>query len=155
MPLVAADLIATPDGTLWFSGLPSLGTPRVSGQGWMGYQLDVETPNLQTLVSDPERHIFSPEFNEQGITWTRGPGADLSARGVPCRGGVLQVVDTDLGPQIGLVDANQRIHMLTWTRAQHASPACDEARGRAWFLSDRDVGVRALRLWWIPLPEIP
>ena len=153
MPLVASDLISTSDGSLWFSGLPTPNTPRLGGRGWMGYQLELESQRLRPLISHPVAHIWSPMDTEEGVVWGRGPGADLGARPVPCGQGYLKIIATEMGPQVGFVDADEEIHQLTWTRAHHASPACDEERGRAWFLSDRGVGVRALRLWWVPLPE--
>jgi hypothetical protein len=155
MPLIAADLILTSDGSLWFSGLPAQGTARPEGQGWMGYQLLPETQSLRPLLSDPDAHIWSPRATADSVQWTVGPGADLSPAPVPCLDGFLEVLDTKQGPQIGYIDGHGRAQLLTWVRAHHASPACDEERGRAWFLSDRGVGVRALRLWWVPLPESP
>ena len=121
----------------------------------MGYQLDLETQQLRPLVSHASEHIWSPTLIDDGVVWVRGPGADLSPRRVPCMGGYLKIIETSMGPQVGFVDAEKQVHQLTWTRAHHASPACDESRSRAWFLSDRGVGVRALRLWWVPLPEAP
>jgi hypothetical protein len=155
MPLVAADLIYTSDGSLWFSGIPAQGTSGLSGQGWVGYQLRIDRRQLWPVASAPDAHVWSPQVVDESMTWTHGPGADLGEYGVPCRDGSLGVVETEDGPQIGLSDAMGRVHRLTWTRAHYASPACDESRNRAWFLSDRGVGVRALRLWWVPLPEGP
>jgi hypothetical protein len=155
MPLVAADLIYTSDGSLWFSGIPARGTSGLSGQGWVGYQLQIDRLQLWPVVSDSDAHVWSPRLVDEAMTWIHGPGADLGEAGVPCRDGYLEVIETDDGPQIGLSDALGRVQLLTWTRAHYANPACDEAGNRAWFLSDRGVGVRALRLWWVPLTERP
>ena len=153
MPLVASDLLYDDAGALWFSGLPTQDTPRVSGRGWVGYQLRIDEAQLRPVYSDPLAHIWSPLMVDGGMAWTRGPGADLTPRSIPCGEGRLEIVETERGPQVGYFDAAEQLHRLTWTQAHHQSPACDRDRGRVWFLSDRGVGVRALRLWWAPLPD--
>ena len=150
MPLIASDLMRSPDGSIWFSGMPNRGDPKY---GWIGYRLLLDDQEVQSVAMDEENHVWSPRLAKDGIAWTMGAGADLNLVESPCLGGVVKVVETDLGPQIGLVDAQSKTHILTWARAHYSHPICDEDRDRVWFLSDRGVGVRAMRLWWTPLRE--
>ena len=150
MPLIASDLMRSPDGSIWFSGMPNRGDPKY---GWIGYRFLVEEEVVEVVAMDEHNHVWSPRLTDGGIEWSLGAGADVNPVDTPCLGGVAQVVETDLGPQIGLIDAQSKTHILTWSRAHYSHPICDEERNRVWFLSDRGVGVRAMRLWWTPLRE--
>jgi hypothetical protein len=109
LPLVAADLVCTEDGTLWFSGLPEP-APDLPGTGWVGYR------------------------------WPRG-GSPVAVAGVR---GAHVWSPTEVGPA-----------EVAWSTGPHEPGAtrvtCPD--GRAVFLDDHGVGVRADRLWTVTSPR--
>lgn len=151
MPLVAADLLLAPDGDLYFSGL-SADRGGLPGRGWLGFHLDPEEGVPRRVAGAPGAHVFSPRWTGEGIAWSHGPDGAAPTAPVPCRGGHLVELQVDGQQDIGWRGPDGQVRRLSAHPAHDASPACDEARGRAWFLSDRGVGLRALRLWWLPLP---
>lgn len=134
-PLVAADLSLNAEGTLRFSGLTS-DRGALPGRGWVAYRLDPDAGVPEIVDSAPDAHIWAPGRSVQAQDGVVGPVVRL-------RGGQADVAWIHDGGA------------LTWLTAhpgRDVEPVWDRRRGRVWFLSDRGVGVRALRLWWVPAP---
>ena len=149
-PLVAADLVSQSDGTLCFSGL-TIARGGLPGRGWLGLCLDPGASAPRRVAADPARHTWSPQVVDGRIVWQRGPTGDPPPMPVPCRGGTLETLARDGQQDIAWRGPDGVLHPLTTHPAWDTDPACDEAHDRAWFLSDRGVGLRALRLWSVPL----
>jgi len=151
-PLIAADLMRTQDGSLWFAGIRG-DREGWAGNGWMGFRLKTGETSPEIVVSDTNRHVWSPQAT--GIDtaeWTTGPnGGPDAGRRVPCLDGELGTMAAAGEQHIAWFDADGTARQITQTSGHHAYPVCDAANGDAIFLSDRGVGVRALRLWRIPL----
>lgn len=148
-PMTASELRLTPDGTLWFSGLGRRTDPP--GQGWVVYRWDPSQPAPEVVAADLRDHRWAPEVDGQTVSWSGGSGAWSAPAPVPCAGGTLQARLDERQSDIAF-ERNGQTVWLTRDPAWDEEPVCDEARGRVWFLSDRGAGVRALRLWWVPLP---
>lgn len=151
MPLVAADLLRAPDGDLYFSGL-SADRGGLPGRGWLGFALDPDEGLPRRVEGVDGAHVFSPRWTGEAITWAHGPDGAAPPAPVACGGGELLELRVDGQQDIAWRGPDGRVRRLTTHPAHDAAPACDEERGRVWFLSDRGVGLRALRLWWLPLP---
>jgi len=149
-PMTASELRLSPDGVLWFSGLGKrTDTP---GRGWVGYRWDPSEAAPEVVAADTRDHRWAPVASGETVRWQGGSGGWVLSSAVPCAGGTLEVIERDGQSDIALVYEGQ-IHWLTRDPAWDEHPVCDEARGRVWILSDRGAGVRALRLWWVPLTE--
>ncbi len=152
-PLVAAELLRTEDGALWFSGLPQErgGLP---GRGWIGYRLGPYEAQPRPVAGLAGAHVGAPlPIGAAQVRWRPGrdPGWDTAPRNASRPGpggGTLEVRAGD----IWFVPATGPAVPLTTHPGHDAWPVWDPDRRRVWFLSDRGVGVRALRLWSVPLP---
>ena len=154
-PLVAADLVLGEGGSLALAGLVSDRQGR-PGRGWVGMLFAPESglpPGLDAF--DANAHVWAPVALPDGaFAWSRGPlgtGAVLGARGAGPAGGRLWVVPGASGTDVEVRWADGRVRRLTNHPGQDQDPVWDAVRGRVWFLSDRGVGVRALRLWWVAI----
>ncbi|MEL6346145.1 MAG: glycosyltransferase 87 family protein [Myxococcota bacterium] len=149
-PLIAADLIGTDDGSLWFSGLT--GDRRGhEGRGWVGFRLPPgRDETVEIVAASATSHVWSPvPVAPDRVLWN---GAAEAVRPGP-GGGRLVAREVDGQRDIFLITVDGRDIRLTTHPAHDDEPVWDRQRGRIWFLSDRGVGVRALRLWWIPEPK--
>jgi hypothetical protein len=152
-PLVQAELTQTGDGVLWLSAIAAdrQGAP---GRGWVGVRWDAVGGGGPTVVaSHPERHVWSPDpAGPDRVAWIEGPAAPR-APGCTLPDGRRVEVRSRRGPgDLWLVHPDGAERQLTDHPGHDTAPVCDAARGRVWFLSDRRVGTRALRLWWVALP---
>lgn len=149
MPLIAADLVAHPDGSLYLSGLAEhrAGQP---GRGWLGYV--VREGQVEVAQASPTTHVFSPVVHDgRLLSWSLGPDGAARPEPVPCAGGWLLEVEHDGQQDIAWRAPTGQQQRLTTHPGHDAWPACGSEH--VWFLSDRGVGVRALRLWRVALPE--
>ena len=100
MPLVAAELIATDDGALWFSGLPT-SRQGLQGRGWVGYRLIPEEGVPQIVASDPAAHVWRPVVTGPStVEWTHGPAAGVPGGREavdPARGRIWFLSDLGVG----------------------------------------------------------
>jgi hypothetical protein len=91
LPLVAADLVCTHDGTLWFSGLPepALDPP---GTGWVGYRWPRD--GVPAAVAGAKgAHVWSPvAVGPAEVAWSTGPD-EPGARRVTCPDGRVVFLD--------------------------------------------------------------
>jgi len=150
-PLVASDLVQAPDGSLCFSGLTA-DRGGLPGHGWLGLCLAPGQVAPRRVAADPARHTWSPAVVEGQLRWSRGPTGAERPSPVPCRGGSLEEVEVDGQQDIAWRGPEGQQVRLTTHPGHDAWPVCDEKAGVAWFLSDRGVGLRALRLWSVALP---
>jgi hypothetical protein len=152
-PLITADLVRTDDGSLWFAGMriDRAGQP---GAGWLGFRLRPGASEPEVVAADGGAHVWSPLVSgTDSVTWTTGPnGGPDPDRRIPCRSGSLGTTMTEGFQQIAWFGADGTAHPLTSVSGHHADPVCDAKNGRVLFLSDRGVGVRALRLWQVSFP---
>jgi len=151
-PLVQAELTQTADGVLWLSAIASErgGAP---GRGWVGVRWDAAGGGEPTVVAThPSAHIWAPVVSgPDSVTWSDGPAAPRLP-GCAFPDGRRVEVRAERGPgELWLVAPEGAATPLTDHPGHDTAPVCDAARGRVWFLSDRRVGVRALRLWWLPI----
>jgi hypothetical protein len=152
-PLVRAELQQTADGVLWWSAIAAdrQGAP---GRGWVGMRWDPDGAAGPAIVaSHPARHVWAPApAGDDTVAWVEGPAAPRAPGCVLPDGRVVEV-RADRGPgDLWLVHADGAERQLTTHPGHDTAPVCDAARGRVWFLSDRRVGTRALRLWWVGIP---
>ena len=106
------------------------------------------------VASDPAAHVWSPRVADHGgVAWATGATEMMESEGCRFADG-RRVVVTRRGAtaELELVDEAGARSWLTDHPAHDMSPVCDEGRQRVWFLSDRGVGSRALRIWWIAAP---
>lgn len=150
MPLISADLIGTADGSLWFSGLSGTRQGR-PGRGWMGFRLPPgDREAVEIVASDPGAHVWSPSpVGPAEVRW----GAAVATPRVGPNGGRLDVRQIGGQAEIFWTPPDGEARRLTHHPGWDGDPVWDPRRGRIWFLSDRGVGVRALRLWWMPAPN--
>ena len=104
------------------------------------------------MSADPDQHVWTPRAGPQGITWQRGPGGLPPAVVPGPDGGRLSTATFDGQRDVIWLSPEGDAVRLTRHPAHDTSPAWDPTTRRVWFLSDRDVGVRALRLWYLPWP---
>ncbi len=146
LPLIASELTLADDGRLLLSGLTAdrQGQP---GQGWVGYAWDPDGGAPEIVAASTFTHAWAPK-----------PGGSFS-------GGATGYLGPDLvpGPEDGQLAAkdgdvywlapNGVAVPVTTDPAWDDWPVWDPERQRIWFLSDRDVGVRALRVYAIDWPQ--
>jgi hypothetical protein len=85
LPLVAADLVCTDDGTLWFSGLPEP-RPGLPGTGWVGYRWPRDG-SPSPVAGAAGAHVWSPvAVDASHVAWSTGP-APVGASAAMCPGG--------------------------------------------------------------------
>ena len=156
-PLILAELRLAPDGEgLLFSAVAEH-RAGAAGRGWLGFTWPLDEAGVvgrpSPVSRSAEAHTWAPD-PESGA-FRVGPGHLAEPRELPCGAGQLAVVQADdaVGTDLVAVVGEAR-EPLTLHPSQDAWPVCDLARGRVWFLSDRGVGVRALQLWWVPLPAM-
>lgn len=136
LPLVAADLQRDGD-RLVPSGLPGAGHPA-AGAGWARLSVDPSGGPPRWEAAAGQHRFASPtEPGEAAST----PGPD---------GGRLEVREQDGQTDVWFVPRSGAATRLTQHPAHDVGPVWDPSRRRIWFLSDRGVGVRALRVWWLP-----
>jgi hypothetical protein len=91
LPLVAADLVCTEDGTLWFSGLPEP-APDLPGTGWVGYRWP-RGGAPHAVAGARGAHVWSPAVAGAGdVTWATGPHEPGASR-VTCPDGRVVFLD--------------------------------------------------------------
>ncbi|MDP6931987.1 MAG: glycosyltransferase 87 family protein, partial [Myxococcota bacterium] len=147
-PLVSSDLTRTADGRLWWSGL----TPNRKGHegsGWVGFTLDPVLQEAVLTASDSTRHTWSPHDNGSGsVAWRVGAGHWTQSPEVKGpAGGTLVSRRIDGQTDVYWLSGSGQSIQLTRNPAQDSWPAWNPDEGYIYFLSDRDSGVRALRLW--------
>jgi len=91
LPLVAADLVCTEDGTLWFSGLPEP-APDLPGTGWVGYRWP-RGGEPHAIAGANGAHVWSPgAVGPADVAWSTGPH-EPGARRVTCPDGRVVFLD--------------------------------------------------------------
>lgn len=148
-PLVASELVWSEHRDLCWSGLASERGGH-SGRGWVGYCLVDGVP--QIVASQPDAHVWAPTASGDPH-WQSGPFAPQQHRMTPVGDlGWVEVRDMDGQTDLFWVSNTGAVQRLTYDPAQDTQPVWDSRRQRLWFLSDRQAGVRALRVWWLPAP---
>ena len=153
MPLINAELLQTADGVLWWSAIV-VDRQGMPGRGWVGMRWDPDgTEGPAVVASHPDQHVWAPSpAGPAAAAWVEGP-ATPRPPGCVLSGGRVVEVRTGAGPgELWLVDPDGAERQLTAHPAHDTAPVCDAERSRVWFLSDRRVGTRALRLWWVRIP---
>lgn len=148
-PLVAAELVGSADGSLWFSGLPTdrQGHP---GQGWVGYRLAPGETVPEIVAWSETAHAWAPTVSgTDTVTWQHGAVAPVAPLRPGPSGGTLTTITRGGQRDLAWVHPSGEVIPLTASTAHDTAPVWDPSRRRIWFLSDRGVGVRALRLWSI------
>ena len=91
LPLVAADLVCTEDGTLWFSGLPAP-APDLPGTGWVGYRWPRDG-EPRAVAGAKGAHVWSPgAVGPNQVAWSTGPHEPGATR-VTCPDGRVVFLD--------------------------------------------------------------
>ena len=90
LPLVAADLVCTADGTLWFSGLPAP-APDLPGTGWVGYRWP-RGGSPSAVAGAQGAHVWSPAVMGTEVEWSTGPH-EPGANRVTCPDGRVVFLD--------------------------------------------------------------
>ncbi len=146
-PLISAELVGTEDGSLWWSGLPTdrQGHP---GQGWVGYRLAPGQTAAAVVAWDADSHAWAPAASgPDSVTWRHGPAAPVTPPRPGPRGGTLTTITRHGQRDLAWLSPTGAVLPITTSPAHDTDPVWDPAAGRIWFLSDRGVGVRALRVW--------
>ena len=152
-PLILSELTQTEDGALWFS---AIATDRggAPGRGWVGMRWDVVAGGAPEVVAThPSTHVWAPvPTGPDAVAWSEGPAEPRAVGCVFPDGRSVEVRPLDGPADLWITGADRRQDRLTNHPGRDTWPVCDAARGRVWFLSDRRVGSRALRLWWVAVP---
>ena len=151
-PLVQAELTRTADGVLWLSAIaPERGGAR--GRGWVGVRWDAGGGGgPEVVATHPSAHVWAPVASGPGsVTWSDGPAAPRLPGCAFPDGRRVEVRAEGEPGELWLVAPGGEATPLTEHPGHDTAPVCDAVRGRVWFLSDRRVGTRALRLWWLPI----
>ncbi|MFT5680430.1 MAG: hypothetical protein ACI8RZ_001336 [Myxococcota bacterium] len=146
-PLISAELVGTEDGSLWWSGLPTdrQGHP---GQGWVGYRLAPGQAVPEVVAWDETAHAWAPTVSgPDTVDWQHGaiPPIDPTRPGPDS--GTLTTIERDGQRDLAWVSPSGEMVPITSNSAHDTDPVWDASTQRIWFLSDRGVGVRTLRLW--------
>jgi hypothetical protein len=95
LPLVAADLVCTADGTLWFSGLPAP-APDLPGTGWVGYRWQ-RGGEPAAVAGAQGAHVWSPVAHGSEVEWSTGPHEPGAQRATCPDGRVVFLDDHGVG----------------------------------------------------------
>ncbi len=152
-PLIRAELRQTADGVLWWSAILS-DRGDVPGRGWVGMRWDPDGGRAASVVaSHATKHVWSPTpTSPDAVAWIEGPAEPAESGCAFPDGRTVEVRSEGGAADLWLVQSDGGAAHLTTHPGHDTSPVCDARRSRVWFLSDRRVGTRALRLWWVAIP---
>ena len=103
---------------------------------------------LTSVASSPTAHTWSPQVSgPDSVEWSSDSLPQASQVRPGPDGSTLLTIQREGQSDIALRRPDGTLTPVTQSPAHDTDPVWDPDTGRIWFLSDRGVGVRALRLW--------